>query len=87
MISGSLCRHLKTAGRFVIEVSSPYQPERLTVATHPVAVRMGKYTLAQHYAETVSKAFEHFRVDESDRDDLAKLQRDIQADTLKAAVR
>jgi transposase-like protein len=35
MISGSLCCYLKTAGRFIIEISSPYQPERLKVATHP----------------------------------------------------
>ena len=33
MISGSRCRHLKIAGRFNIEVSSPYQPDRLIAAT------------------------------------------------------
>jgi hypothetical protein len=30
MISGSLCRHLKIAERFVIDVFSPYQPEDST---------------------------------------------------------
>jgi hypothetical protein len=47
MISGSLCRHLKTAGRFVIEISSPYQPERLKVA-HP-------FTTTQDFKDYVVK--------------------------------
>jgi hypothetical protein len=35
MISGSLCRHLKIAGRFVIEAFSLHQPNRLNLETHP----------------------------------------------------
>jgi hypothetical protein len=34
MISGSLCRHLKIAGRFVIEVSSPYQSPAASTLQH-----------------------------------------------------
>src|SRR5258708_39840423 len=35
MISGSLCRHLKIAGRFVIKVLSPYQPTTSTLQHIP----------------------------------------------------
>ncbi len=45
MISGSLCRHLKIAGRFVIEVSSPYQPRCCDVATQPYIQELVTMTL------------------------------------------
>jgi hypothetical protein len=51
MISGSLCRHLKIAECFLIEVSSPYQPGSLNVATHSLQSLLPAGTNVQTAAE------------------------------------
>ena len=62
MISGSRCRHLKIAGRFDSEVSSPYQPDRLIVATHPLALTSPapKNTYHRHAQQSERGLFRHW---------------------------